>query len=209
MLQTHAVSYVSVDGDIDEFRSKPPIEPARTAPPTNPPAAGALRQLRILVLLLVLLAVSVGHLPGSAIAALAWREPLFVAIYPIAADDSPLTRAFVAELDAERFKPIDQFFMREALRYRSHSTNPSRPGSGGAERAPAAARGKLRHAGDGAVEPAAAILGLAGERAGAGAGGYSPVRAVPRSRDHAVGAAFARPQEGAASVWSTHLQRLR
>ena len=46
-----------------------------------------------------------------------WRVPLFVAMYPIAADDSPVTHAYVAALDAERFKPIDRFFAREALRY--------------------------------------------------------------------------------------------
>jgi hypothetical protein len=32
-----------------------------------------------------------------------WHDPLFVAIYPIAADDSPVTRAYVGALDAERF----------------------------------------------------------------------------------------------------------
>ena len=41
-----------------------------------------------------------------------------MAIYPIAADDSPVTRAYVAALDAERFRPIDRFFQREAKRYR-------------------------------------------------------------------------------------------
>jgi len=47
-----------------------------------------------------------------------WQVPLYVAIYPIAADDSPVTRAYLAALDAERFQPIDRFFMREAARYR-------------------------------------------------------------------------------------------
>ncbi len=46
-----------------------------------------------------------------------WHHPLYVAIYPIAADDSPVTQAYVAALDAERFKPIDRFFAREAGRY--------------------------------------------------------------------------------------------
>ena len=45
-----------------------------------------------------------------------WREPLFVAIYPIAADDSAVTRAYVDSLDAERFKAVNRFFAREALR---------------------------------------------------------------------------------------------
>ena len=46
-----------------------------------------------------------------------WRSPLYVSIYPIAADASPVTRAYVEALDAERFKPIDAFFAREAKRY--------------------------------------------------------------------------------------------
>jgi hypothetical protein len=47
-----------------------------------------------------------------------WREPLYVAIYPIAADDSAVTRAYVASLDADRFRAIDRFFAAEAQRYR-------------------------------------------------------------------------------------------
>jgi hypothetical protein len=46
-----------------------------------------------------------------------WREPLYVAIYPIAADDSAVTGTYLAGLDAERFAPIDRFFTREAERY--------------------------------------------------------------------------------------------
>ena len=41
-----------------------------------------------------------------------WRVPLFVAIYPIAADDSPVTRRYVDSLDGERFKAIDAFFAK-------------------------------------------------------------------------------------------------
>ncbi len=43
--------------------------------------------------------------------------PLYVSIYPIAADDSPVTRDFVAGLDPERFKSIDRFFSRESDHY--------------------------------------------------------------------------------------------
>ena len=55
-----------------------------------------------------------------------WREPLYVAVYPIAADESPVTLRFVAELDAERFKPIDRFFTREAAGYRLRTAEPVR-----------------------------------------------------------------------------------
>jgi hypothetical protein len=55
-----------------------------------------------------------------------WREPLFVAIYPIAADESPATRRYVDSLDAEKFKAIDHFFAREAARYGLRTDEPFR-----------------------------------------------------------------------------------
>jgi hypothetical protein len=96
-------------------------------PPGNSAArpGGTFRQLRILILLLALLAVALSTWQESS-RSTRWREPLFVAIYPIAADDSPVTRSYVAGLDAERFKPIDRFFIREALRYHLHTVEPVR-----------------------------------------------------------------------------------
>jgi hypothetical protein len=72
--------------------------------------------LRILILLLVLLLVALTTWQDRYLST-RWRAPLYVAIYPIAADASPVTRAYVAGLDAESFKPIDRFFAREAGRY--------------------------------------------------------------------------------------------
>jgi hypothetical protein len=82
------------------------------------PAArsGTFKLLRILMLLLVLLLVSVSTCQDR-LRTTRWRESLYVAIYPIAADDSPVTRAYLAGIDAERFKPIDRFFAREGERY--------------------------------------------------------------------------------------------
>ena len=83
----------------------------------NPaPRSGTFRQVRILLLLIVLLVVAVTTCE-TRYASTRWRSPLFVAIYPIAADESPITRAYVEALDGERFKPIDRFFAREAKRY--------------------------------------------------------------------------------------------
>ena len=73
--------------------------------------------LRILILLLVLLTVAVSTCEER-FRNTRWRDPLFVAIYPIAADASPVTRAYLARLGADQFKPIDEFFAREAARYR-------------------------------------------------------------------------------------------
>jgi hypothetical protein len=72
--------------------------------------------VRIAILLLVLLMVALGTWQER-YRSTRWRAPLYVAIYPIAADDSTVTAAYVAGLDAERFEPIDQFFTREAGRY--------------------------------------------------------------------------------------------
>jgi hypothetical protein len=89
-----------------------------TPPPSLPAARrAAWRPLRIAVLLGVLLLVSVSTCEDR-FRTTAWRQPLYVAIYPIAADDSPVTRAYVAGLDAARFEPIDRFFAAQAGRYR-------------------------------------------------------------------------------------------
>jgi hypothetical protein len=81
--------------------------------------------LRILILLLVLLVVALSTWQDR-YRSTRWREPLYVAIYPIAADESPVTLRYVAALDAGRFKPIDGFFMREAERYRLNGREPVR-----------------------------------------------------------------------------------
>jgi hypothetical protein len=81
--------------------------------------------LRILILLLVLLVVSLSAWQDR-YRSTRWREPLYVAIYPIAADESPVTLGYVAALDAERFKPIDRFFMHEAARYHLNASEPVR-----------------------------------------------------------------------------------
>jgi len=81
--------------------------------------------LRIAVLLWVLLAVALMNWHDR-YRSTRWHDPLYVSIYPIAADDSPVTRAYLEGLDAGRFKPIDQFFAREAERYRLGISEPFR-----------------------------------------------------------------------------------
>jgi hypothetical protein len=83
---------------------------------SSPPRILTFRQVRIFLLLGLLLVVSVTTCQDR-LRSTRWRVPLFVALYPIAADDSPATHAYVAALDAERFLPIDRFFAREARRY--------------------------------------------------------------------------------------------
>ncbi|MEP6549061.1 MAG: hypothetical protein ABJD53_16510 [Gammaproteobacteria bacterium] len=81
--------------------------------------------LRVAILLGVLLLVATTTCQQRFLST-RWHDPLFVAIYPIAADDSSVTRAYVAALDTERFKPIDRFFAREAARYHLDASEPIR-----------------------------------------------------------------------------------
>ena len=89
----------------------------------NLPPRGGFKLLRILILLLVLLIVALSTWQDR-YRSTRWREPLYVAIYPIAADESPVTLSYVAALDAARFKPIDQFFIREAARHGLNEPEP-------------------------------------------------------------------------------------
>jgi hypothetical protein len=81
------------------------------------------RSIRIAVLLLVLFIVAVTTWQQR-VRSTRWTVPLYVAIYPVAADASPLTRAYVQSLDAAAFLPIDEFFAREGARYGLHEERP-------------------------------------------------------------------------------------
>jgi hypothetical protein len=83
------------------------------------------RTVRIAILLLVLLIVAATTWQDR-YRSTQWRQPLFVAIYPIAADDSPVTRRYLDALDGESFKAIDRFFAREASRIGLQTTEPVR-----------------------------------------------------------------------------------
>jgi hypothetical protein len=83
------------------------------------------KTLRIAALLLILLLVALTTLQDR-YRSTRWREPLFVAIHPIAADESPATIRYVDSLDGGEFKPIDRFFAREAARYQLRTDEPVR-----------------------------------------------------------------------------------
>src|SRR6202046_2260072 len=92
-------------------------------PQPDSPSRGEFKLLRILILLLVFLVVALTTWQDR-YRSTRWRDPLYVAVYPIAADESPVTSGYVASLDEQRFKPIDGFFMREAQRYRLNVREP-------------------------------------------------------------------------------------
>lgn len=71
------------------------------------------RFLRVAVLLLVLVNVAVGAWLAR-VRSTSWEQPLRVAVFPVAADDSPDTAAYVAGLQRETFAPVADFMRREA-----------------------------------------------------------------------------------------------
>jgi hypothetical protein len=83
------------------------------------------RTLRIAVLLLILVLVALTTWQER-YRSTRWREPLFVAIYPIAADQSPVTVRYVDSLDGGEFKAIDRFFAGEAARHHLPLNEPFR-----------------------------------------------------------------------------------
>jgi hypothetical protein len=114
-----------VTGTRDAATPRPTPPPRPATPRGAPPARGGFKTLRIAILLGVLLVAAVTTCEDR-LRSTRWRDPLFVSIYPIAADDSPVTRSYLAALDDARFNPIDRFFAREAARYHLYTDEPVR-----------------------------------------------------------------------------------
>lgn len=83
------------------------------------------KTLRVAVLL-VILVLAAGTTLLDRYRSTRWREPLYVAIYPIAADDSAVTRRYLDSLAGAQFKDIDAFFTREAERHHLTTSEPFR-----------------------------------------------------------------------------------
>ena len=74
------------------------------------------RNIRILVLLLVLAAVAVQQWLDR-VQTQSWRQPLWVGIYPLNADGKASAQHYIEGLTPKDFTPIETFFAREAHRY--------------------------------------------------------------------------------------------
>lgn len=74
------------------------------------------KQIRILILLLILLIVAVTAWLDRTLTT-SWQEPLWVGVFPIPADASPAAEEYVASLKRENFTDIETFFEREAHRF--------------------------------------------------------------------------------------------
>lgn len=74
------------------------------------------RRLRIVILLVVLFIVAAGTWSDRQ-RTTQWREPLWIGIFPVNADDRPATGAYLAALEREQFADIEEFLAREAAEY--------------------------------------------------------------------------------------------
>jgi len=74
------------------------------------------RRIRIAILLFILVIVALSTWTDS-IYSTRWTAPMVVALYPINADGSAATAAFIADLAQEDFAPLEQFFAAEAVEY--------------------------------------------------------------------------------------------
>ncbi len=74
------------------------------------------RALRIALLLFILATLAVGAWKSKARAS-AWQSTLHATIYPIAADDSAVTRRIVASLHADDFAPTSEWLQNEVERH--------------------------------------------------------------------------------------------
>lgn len=71
------------------------------------------RNIRILVLLLILLFVALNTY-FDRVYSTDWNTPLRVTIYPINGDGSPVTEQFISKLRPDRFQALEDFFDEEA-----------------------------------------------------------------------------------------------
>ncbi|NVK41776.1 MAG: hypothetical protein HWE39_11090 [Oceanospirillaceae bacterium] len=78
--------------------------------------ARTFRNLRILILLLILLVVALNSWL-SKIRTTDWQEPLWVLVYPLSGDGLPDTQTYIDSLAPDTFAAIEVFFAREAARY--------------------------------------------------------------------------------------------
>jgi hypothetical protein len=74
------------------------------------------RLIRIAILVLILINVAVGTWL-TRVRSTSWEHPLRVMMFPINADGSPATAAYIAELHKDAFQPIAEFMRSEGQRY--------------------------------------------------------------------------------------------
>lgn len=74
------------------------------------------RKFRILILTIILATVALGSWRANARLS-EWKNSVHVALYPIAADDAPATREFVAQIDPADYEDLGSWLQEESDRY--------------------------------------------------------------------------------------------
>jgi hypothetical protein len=74
------------------------------------------RNVRVAILLLILIWAA-GHTWLERLGSTSWKEPLWVGIFPIAANASPVAQSYIDSLRPSDFADIEDFVAREAHRY--------------------------------------------------------------------------------------------
>ena len=85
--------------------------------------ASRFKQIRILILLLILLFVSL-QTWLTQIRSTDWEEPLWVVVYPINGDGSEVTSAYIDRLKAGDFTAIESFMAEQAKDYELDTDEP-------------------------------------------------------------------------------------
>jgi hypothetical protein len=79
-------------------------------------SSGPFRKFRVMLLLFILVGVA-GDAWLTKIRSTDWDEPLWVAVYPIRADQSTAVDHYIGKLQNSDFRPIEEFLARESKRY--------------------------------------------------------------------------------------------
>lgn len=74
------------------------------------------KKIRVFILLVILASVALGTWRASSHIT-SWENTVHVAVYPVAADDSPTTTRFISELNADSFADIGEWVQQESQRY--------------------------------------------------------------------------------------------
>ncbi len=74
------------------------------------------KRIRIMILVYILAFVAIGNYLAS-MRTTDWDQTLWVDVYPINADNSARTQAYIDDLESDDFNQIERYFSREASRY--------------------------------------------------------------------------------------------
>lgn len=108
------IAYQKFKPEVKQPKEVPVTAPVE--PPPEKPTGTTFKDIRVLILLLILLFVALDQF-FMKVNTSDWDEPLRVVIYPINGDQSSESSDYIATLNEGDFSAINQFMRREAARY--------------------------------------------------------------------------------------------